>query len=67
MFWSMAIIRGLVLHLAKVTLKHTVKLRCYILCGDVTACHRSGRVLCAVQNETQSVSFCTAHNTHADL
>ena len=52
MFQSMTIIRELVLHLAKVTLKHSVKLRRYILCGDVVR-HRSACVLCAVQNETR--------------
>jgi len=52
MFWCMTFIRELVLHLAKFILKHTVKLHHYILCGDVTACHRSACVLCAVQNET---------------
>jgi len=52
----MTIIRELVLHLAKVifVLKHSVKLRRYILCGDVAACHRAARVLCAVQSETES-------------
>jgi len=42
MFRSTTIIRELVLHLAKVTLmlKQTVKLRRYVLCGDVaTCCH----------------------------
>jgi hypothetical protein len=43
----MTIIRELVLHLAKVILKHSVKLRRYILCGDVAAYHRSACVLCA--------------------
>ena len=52
MFWSMTIIKELVLHLAKVILKHSVKLHCYILCGDVAACHKSACVFCAVQNET---------------
>jgi len=45
MFRSMTIIRKLVLQLAKVILKHVVKLRCYILCGDVAACHSSAWVL----------------------
>ena len=49
MFRSMTIIRELVLHLAKVILKHTVKLRRYILCGDVTAYHSSACVMCDVQ------------------
>jgi hypothetical protein len=39
MFRFMTIIRELVLCLAKVInmLKHSVKLRCYMLCGGVTA------------------------------
>jgi len=49
MFRSMTIIRELVQHLAKVILKHTVKLRRYILCADVAACHRLACVMCAVQ------------------
>ena len=50
MFRSATIIRELVPHLAKVIfmLKHTVKLRRYILCGDVAASHRAACVLCAV-------------------
>ena len=47
MFRSTTIIKELALHLAKVILKHSVKLRRYILCGDVAACHRSACVLCA--------------------
>ena len=41
MFRSSTIIRELVRSLAKVIfmLKHSVKLRRYILCGDVAACH----------------------------
>jgi len=38
MFRSMAINRELVLHLAKVILKHSGNLRRYILCGKVAAC-----------------------------
>ena len=40
MFRSMTIIREFELHLAKVifVLKHSIKLRRYILCGDVAAC-----------------------------
>jgi len=37
----MTIIRDLLLYLIKAILKHSVKLRLYILCGDVAACHRS--------------------------
>jgi len=52
MFRPVTTIRELVLHLAKVifVLKHSAKLRRYVLCGDV-ACHRAAFVLCAVQNE----------------
>jgi hypothetical protein len=54
MFRSTTIIRELVLNLAKVVfiLKDSVKLRRYILCGGVAACHRAECVLCAVQNAT---------------
>jgi hypothetical protein len=43
MFRTTAIIRELVLNLAKVLfiLKHLVKLRRYMLFGDVAACHRA--------------------------
>jgi len=50
MFRSMTIIREHVLYRAEVILKRSVILRRYTGCGDVTACHRSARVLCAVQN-----------------
>jgi len=55
----MTIIRELVLHLDKVifVLKYSVKLCRYILCCDVTACHRAACVLCAVQNETVSTGL----------
>ena len=61
MFWSSTIIRKLALNLAKVifTLKHSVKLRHYLLCGCVAACHGMACVLYAVQNAT-AVAFCTA-------
>jgi len=57
MFRSTTIIRELVLNLAKVIfmLKHAVKLRRYMLIGDVAACHKAACVLCAVLR--------TAHNT----
>ena len=56
MFQSTTIVRELVLNLAKVifVLKHPVKLRRYMLFGDVAACHRAECVLCAVRS--------TAHN-----
>ena len=50
MFSSTTIIRELVLNLAKVIfmLKHSVKLRCSLLFGDVATCRRAAHVLCAV-------------------
>jgi hypothetical protein len=47
MFRSSAIIRELALNLAEVifTLKHSDKLRRYLLCGCVAACHRMACVL----------------------
>ena len=50
MFWSLTILRELVQSLAKVTLllKHSVKLRRCILCGDVTACREMACVLFVV-------------------
>ena len=52
MFRSSTIIRELVLNLAKVMfmLKHSVKLRRYLLCCCVAACHGMAFVLHAVQN-----------------
>jgi hypothetical protein len=54
MFRSSIIIRGLVVSLAKVILKHSVKLCPYRLCGVMAACIGVACVLCAVQNETES-------------
>jgi hypothetical protein len=54
MFRSSAIIRQLVLSLAKIILKHSVKLCPYRLCGGVAACLGVACALCAVQNETGS-------------
>jgi hypothetical protein len=62
MFRSTTIIRELVLNLAKVILKHSVKLRRYILFGDVAACHRAECVLCAVQNGTGECVLCAVQN-----
>ena len=61
MFQSSTIIRELALNLTKVifTLKHSVKLRRYLLCGCVATCHGIACVFYAVQNAT-SVAFCTA-------
>ena len=51
MFWFSTILRELVQSLAKVTLllKHSVKSRRYILCGDVAACREMACVLFVVQ------------------
>jgi hypothetical protein len=56
LFRSTTIIRELVLNLAKVIfiLKHSVKLRRYVLFCEVAACRRTECVLCAVQNATES-------------
>ena len=61
MFRSSVTIRELALNLAKVifTLKHLVKLRRYLLCGCVAACHEMVCALYVVQNSTP-VAFCTA-------
>jgi hypothetical protein len=53
MFRSSTIIKELVLSLAKVILKHSVKLCPYRLSGSVTACTGVVWVLCAVQNEAE--------------
>jgi hypothetical protein len=50
MFRSSTIIRELVLCLAKVILKHSVKLCPYRLCGGVAACLGVACVLCAVHS-----------------
>ena len=52
---------SLQLSLAEVILilKHSVKLRRYLLCGGVAACPVMASVFCAVQS--------TAHNTHTIL
>jgi hypothetical protein len=59
MFRSTTIIRELVMNLTKAIftcmLKHSVKLRRYMLFGDVAACHRAACVLCAVQTVTVTV------------
>ena len=59
MFRYSTIIRELALNLAKVifVLKHSVKLRSYLLCGCVAACYGMACVLYAVQN--------AQHTTHA--
>jgi len=57
MFRSSTIIRELTLNLAKVIfmIKHSVKLRRYLLCGCVAACHGMACVLYAVQNAPKHV------------
>ena len=67
MFRSSTIIREPALNLGKVIfiLKHSVKLRRYLLCGCVATCHGMECVSYAVQNATLGVAFCTAYNTHA--
>ena len=52
MFRSSIIIRELAMNLAKFifTLKHSVNLHRYLLCGCVTACHGIACVLYAVSN-----------------
>jgi hypothetical protein len=52
MFRSVTIFRELILNLAKVIfiLKHSVKLRRYMLFGDVAACHIAECVLCVVHS-----------------
>ena len=64
MFRSSTIIRELALNLAKVIfmLKHSVKLRRYLLWACVAACHGMVCVLYAVQNATPSHS--AQHTTH---
>jgi hypothetical protein len=62
MFRSSTVIRELVLNLAKVIfiLEHSVKLRCYMLFGDVAACHRAECVLCAgrsAQHTTHTITL----------
>ena len=61
MFPSSTIIRELALNLAKVifTLKLSVKLRRYLLCGCVAACHGIACVFYAVQN--------AQHTTHTSF
>ena len=54
MFRSSTILREFVQNLAKVTLllKHSVKLRRFVLCGDVAACREMAGVLFVVQTDT---------------
>ena len=52
MFQSSTILRELVQSLAALLLKHSVKLRHCILCGDVAACRETACVLFVVQTDT---------------
>ena len=65
MFQSSTIIRELALNLVKVIfmLKHSVKLRRYLLCGCVAACHGMACVFYAVQNATESHSMTCCYTT----
>jgi len=62
MFQSLTILRELVQSLAKVTLllKHSVKLRHCISCGDLAACHEMACVLFVVQTDTGSATTHTS-------
>ena len=64
MFRSSTILRELLQSLAKVIflLKHSVKLRLCILCGDVAACGEMACVLFVGQT-----AVCTTNSTHATL
>ena len=57
MFRSSTVIRELVQSLAKVIflLKHSLKLRRYILCGDVAACRETACVMFVVQTDTHNI------------
>jgi len=57
MFRSSTIIKELALNLSIVifTLKHSVKLRRYLLCFCVAACHGMACVLYAVQNKKKTL------------
>ena len=62
MFRSSTILRELVQSLAKVKLllKHSVKLRHFISCGDVAACRETACVcclLCKLQSAQQTAHF----------
>ena len=58
MFRSLTIIRELALNLDEFIfmLKHSVKLRNYLLCGDVAACHGMACVLShSAQHTTRAI------------
>ena len=62
MFRSSTIIRELALNLAKIIfmLTHSVKLRRYLLCGCVAACHGMAysRILHSMQHTRDSMTSC---------
>ena len=62
MFQSSNIIRELIQSLDKVIfiLKHLIKFRRCVLCGDVAACHGKACVLFVVQT-----AVCKTNSTHA--
>ena len=64
MFRSSTIIREFALNLAKIIfmLKYSVKLRSYLLCGCVAACHGMACVLYAVQKK-KTIMSCLQHHT----
>ena len=66
MFRSWTILRELVQSLTKFTLllKHSVKLRRCILCGDVAACRKTACVLFLVQT---AVCTTTSHTPFHDM
>ena len=66
MFRSSTIIRKLALNLTEVIfmLKHSVKLRSYLLCACVAACEGLARVLHAVQN-AQHATHTPFHGMHS--
>ena len=60
MFRSSIITRELALNLAKIifVFKHSVKLRRYLLCSCVAACHGMACVLHAMQNARRNFTEC---------
>ena len=70
MFQSSMITRELALNLAKVIfmLKHSVKLRRYLLCGCVAACHGMACVACCAECDwSHSAQHATCHTKEVNL
>jgi hypothetical protein len=65
MFRSTTVIRELVLSLAKVMfiLRHPVKLRRYMLFGDVAACHRAELISLHSTQHTRTTPKTCCHTT----